>query len=285
MKEHLINTKYYLGEDSVLKNYINEIKNIKPLSSEQEAELAIKSKTGDHEALKKLVVSNLRFVVYIAKQYQNCGLSLVDLICEGNIGLIRAAELFDETKGFKFITYAVYWIKESICKAINDNSSILKIPRRKIDKNHKGENILFTIDEIFDSNLDFEFDFPALVRQMGSANFNTFISLDDTCEQTKQMIRQNLNPNYYEDSRIITEMQVESLNREIERVLSTLTHRESMVIKLYYGLNGYPPHTLQEIGEEMDISLSGVSVIKERGLRRLKHSKRSKILKPFLGLD
>jgi RNA polymerase primary sigma factor len=285
MKDLLVWKRQALDEDIPLRQYINEIKNIKPLSAEQEAELARKIREGDSEALQELVVSNLRFVVYIAKQYQNCGLSLLDLICEGNIGLIRAAELFDETKGFKFITYAVYWIKDSICRALNEYSRILKIPRNKINNHFKPGNELTSLDEIFESNLSCEFDFPALSQKMGIADSPIIISLDDTREESKQLIRKSLPQNFYDDSEILLEMQIESLNREIERVLSTMTNRESMVIKLYYGLNGYSAHTLKEIAEKMDISVSGISVIKERGLRRLKHSRRSKILKPLLGLD
>lgn len=285
MKELLIRKRQVLNEEIPLRQYINEIKNIKPLSAEQEAELARKIREGDSVALQKLVVSNLRFVVYVAKQYQNCGLSLLDLICEGNIGLIRAAELFDETKGFKFITYAVYWIKDSICRALNEYSRILKIPRNKINKQFKPGNELASIDEIFESNLSCEFDFPALSQKKGIADSPIIISLDDTCEESKQLIRKSLPHNYYDDSAIVLDMQIETLNREIERVLCTLTNREAKVIKLYYGLNGYPAHTLQEIADKMDISVSGISIIKEKGLRRLKHSRRSKILKPFLGLD
>ncbi len=285
MKELLIRKRQDLDQDNRLRQYINDIKNIEPLSAEQEAQLARKIKEGDNRAFEKLVVSNLRFVVYVAKQYQNCGLSLLDLICEGNIGLIRATELFDETKGFKLITYAVYWIKDSICRALNEHSKILKIPKKKNYNSYKPEDKLSSLDEIFESNLSCEFDFPALSQKMGIADSPTFISLDDTCEESKQMIRRSMPVNHFDDSMIVMEMQVESLNREIERVLSTLTNREAKVLKLYYGLNGNSAYTMQEIAEELDISVAGVSIIKERGLRRLKHSRRSKILKPFCGLD
>ena len=275
-------------ETASLDKYLQEIGKVDLITAEEEVELAQKVKAGDQLALEKLTKANLRFVVSVAKQYQNQGLTLPDLINEGNLGLIKAAQRFDETRGFKFISYAVWWIRQSILQALAEQSRIVRLPLNKIGSINKINK-----------------QFSALEQKFGRSPTPEEIaeSLDITIEEVKQSIKNSgrhlsmdapLSDS--EDSNNMYEVMSsdespkpdkilmnESLRREIERSLSTLTPREADVIRLYFGLSGKHPMTLEEIGEKFDLTRERVRQIKEKSIRRLKHTSRSKLLKSYLG--
>ena len=263
-------------ETASLDKYLQEIGRVDLITAEEEVELAKRIKEGDHPALERLVKANLRFVVSVSKQYQNQGLTLPDLINEGNLGLIKAAQRFDETRGFKFISYAVWWIRQSILQALAEQSRIVRLPLNKIGSINK-------INRAF-SDLEQKYGRPPTPEEIAE-------SLDITIEEVKQSIKNNGrhlsmdaplkdsedSNNMYEvmssDSSPKPDKQLmnESLE-EIERSLSTLTPREADVIRLYFGLSGKHPMTLEEIGEKFDLTRERVRQIKEKSIRRLKHT-------------
>ena len=275
-------------ETPSLDKYLQEIAKVDLITPEEEVELAQRIKAGDKIALEKLTQANLRFVVSVSKQYQNQGLSLPDLINEGNLGLIKAAQRFDETRGFKFISYAVWWIRQSILQALAEQSRIVRLPLNKIGSINK-------INRAF-SDLEQKYGRPPTPEEIAE-------SLDITIEEVKQSIKNNGrhlsmdaplkdsedSNNMYEvmssesSPKPDKELMKESLRREIERSLSTLTPREADVIRLYFGLSGKHPMTLEEIGEKFDLTRERVRQIKEKSIRRLKHNSRSKLLKSYLG--
>jgi RNA polymerase primary sigma factor len=269
-----------------LDKYLHEIGKVDLLTAEEEVTLARKIKEGDQEALEKLVKANLRFVVSVAKQYQNQGLSLPDLINEGNLGLIKAAQRFDETRGFKFISYAVWWIRQSILQALAEQARIVKLPLNKIGSINKVNRALAeleqrferepTIDELSEMlNLA-----PDDVKEALKGN-NRHLSMDAPITQDEEgsMYDVLLSPDSPMPDKGLLK---ESLRKEIERALSTLSPREANIIRLYFGLNGKHPLTLEEIGEEFDLTRERVRQIKEKALKRLKQTTRSKILKSYL---
>ena len=270
-----------------LDKYLHEIGKVDLLSTDEEVALARKIREGDPEALSKLVKANLRFVVSVAKQYQNQGLSLPDLINEGNLGLIKAAQRFDETRGFKFISYAVWWIRQSILQALAEQARIIKLPLNKIGSINKVNRALVELEQKFEREPTiYELadmltlapeDIKEALRSSGRP-----ISMDAplTQDDDSSMYDVILSPDSPQPDRGLLN---ESLRREIERALSTLTPRESSIIRMYFGLNGKQPLTLEEIGEELDLTRERVRQIKEKALRRLKQTTRSKILKSYLG--
>jgi RNA polymerase primary sigma factor len=276
-------------ETASLDKYLQEIGRVELITAEEEVELAKRIKQGDTKALDKLTKANLRFVVSVSKQYQNQGLSLPDLINEGNLGLIKAAQRFDETRGFKFISYAVWWIRQSILQALAEQARIVRLPLNKIgiiNKVNKAFSELEqelgrtpTIDELAD-HLEIS---DADVKQ-SMANNGRHISMDaplkedDEGSSTLYDILQNPEQNNPE-----RELILESLRGEILRSLNTLKVREADVIRLYYGLDGSAPMTLAEIGERFDLTRERVRQIKEKGIRKLKNASRSRILKAYLG--
>ena len=276
-------------ETASLDKYLQEIGKVDLITAEEEVELAKRIKQGDMEALERLTKANLRFVVSVSKQYQNQGLSLPDLINEGNLGLIKAAQRFDETRGFKFISYAVWWIRQSILQALAEQARIVRLPLNKIgiiNKVNKAFNELEqtlgrtpTIDELADF-----LDISDLDVRNSLANTGRHLSMDaplkegDEGSSSMYDILQNTENNNPEKDLIL-----ESLRSEIERSLSTLKMREADVIRLYFGLDGRPPMTLAEIGLRFDLTRERVRQIKEKAIRRLKHTSRSKILKTYLG--
>ncbi len=276
-------------ENASLDKYLVDISAEKMISADEEAELAKKIKAGDTVALEKLTRANLRFVVSVAKQYQNQGLSLPDLINEGNIGLIKAAERFDETRGFKFISYAVWWIRQSILQALADQARIVRLPLNKIgviNKINKAFSELEQTNERIPSVeelADFLNITPEDVRQSLS-NSGRHISLDapllDNDESSSSMY--DILPNTYLDDPE-TGLIRDSLRKDIERSLSTLTTREGEIIRMFYGLNSKMPLSLEEIGEKFDLTRERVRQIKEKAIRRMKHASRSKTLKNYLG--
>ncbi|MBL6866242.1 MAG: sigma-70 family RNA polymerase sigma factor [Flavobacteriales bacterium] len=276
-------------ETASLDKYLQEIGRVDLITAEEEVELARRIKKGDQVALEKLTKANLRFVVSVSKQYQNQGLSLPDLINEGNLGLIKAAQRFDETRGFKFISYAVWWIRQSILQALAEQSRIVRLPLNKIGSINK-------INKAF-ARLEQEFERPPTATELAE-------TLDMTLDEVKQSMKNagrhvsmdaplkdgdESSSNMYDVMRTgdtpspDTDLMIESLRKEIERSLRTLTPREGDVIRLYFGLNGEHPMTLEEIGERFDLTRERVRQIKEKAIRRLKHTSRSRILKSYLG--
>ncbi len=276
-------------ETASLDKYLQEIGRVELITAEEEVELAIRIKRGDHAALEKLTKANLRFVVSVSKQYQNQGLTLPDLINEGNLGLIKAAQRFDETRGFKFISYAVWWIRQSILQALAEQSRIVRLPLNKIGSINK-------INKAF-SKLEQEFERPPTPAELADvlemtldevkqslANSGRHVSLDaplnaddSSSNNMYEVFTAEDNPSP-EDG-----LMSRSLRMEIERSLHTLTTREADVIKLYFGLDGEHPLTLEEIGGNFDLTRERVRQIKEKALRRLKHTSRSTVLKSYLG--
>lgn len=276
-----------LSNDS-LSRYLKDIGKTRLLTLEEESDLAKRVRSGDKEALEILVKSNLRFVVSVAKQYQNQGLSLDDLINEGNLGLIKAAERFDETKGFKFISYAVWWIRQSIMQAIAEQSRLVRLPLNRIAIINKitKANSAFEQDNSRNANttelaeeLDMNEDEIKLAMEIATRT----ISLDtqiNTNDETNILL--DVIPNEYQPSPDTMLVQ-ESLKSEVETALSTLTAKEATVVKYYFGIERDIPLTLEEIGEHLDLTRERVRQIKEKAIKKLKHSSRSRKLKLYLG--
>ncbi len=276
-------------ETASLDKYLQEIGRVDLITADEEVELARKIKQGDTKALDRLTKANLRFVVSVSKQYQNQGLSLPDLINEGNLGLIKAAQRFDETRGFKFISYAVWWIRQSILQALAEQARIVRLPLNKIgiiNKVNKAFSELEqqlgrtpTIDELADALDISEADVKqSLAGSTRHLSMDAPLKEDEEGSSTLYDILQNPENNNPE-----RELILESLRNEILRSLNTLKHREADVIKLYYGLGGQAPMTLAEIGERFDLTRERVRQIKEKGIRKLKNASRSRVLKAYLG--
>ncbi|MBU2491350.1 MAG: sigma-70 family RNA polymerase sigma factor [Bacteroidetes bacterium] len=281
-------TKQYTNRESQsLDKYLQEIGKVDLLTPDMEIELAIQIKKGNQGALEQLVKANLRFVVSVAKQYQNQGLSLGDLINEGNLGLIKAAKRFDETRGFKFISYAVWWIRQSILQALAEQSRIVRLPLNRVGALNK-------IGKAY-SNLEQEFE-----REPSASELATELEMDinevaDTLKISGRHVSMDAPFAQGEDNRLLDVLEndqqpapdytlmSESLKNEIERALSTLTEREAEVIKLYFGLNKEHSLTLEEIGEKFNLTRERVRQIKEKAIRRLRHASRSKNLRAYLG--
>jgi len=267
--------------------YLHEISKEDLLTAEQEVELARRIRKGDEAALEKLIRSNLRFVVSVAKQYQNQGLSLPDLINEGNLGLIKAARRFDETRGFKFISYAVWWIRQSILQALAEQARIVRLPLNKIGSINKINRALAELEQRHErepsiqeisKNLELAPEEIKEALKNSSKPLSMDAPLNEEDEDSMYDIMES-NENPPPDENLINE----SLNREIERALSSLTEREAKIIRLYYGLGNKHPFTLEEIGEKINLTRERVRQIKEKAIKRLKHTTRNKILKSYLG--
>lgn len=288
MRQLKITNKITSRESLALDKYLTDIGKISLLSAEEEAELARRIREGDQEALDKLTRANLRFVVSVAKQYQNQGLSLPDLINEGNVGLMKAARRFDETKGFKFISYAVWWIRQSILQAIVEYSRIVRLPLNKVGSYHKINGAFRSFVQEFEREptneelaelLDItpkdvanvlkgntrhvSVDAPVSSEE-GSATMLDFITSGDEDLPDNQLMEQ-------------------SLKEEVQQGLSILSPREVEVLSTYYGLNGYKALTLEEIGELYGLTRERVRQIKERAIRRLRKSYNRNSLRSFLG--
>ena len=270
-----------------LDKYLQEIGRVELISAEEEVELARRIKEGDQAALEKLVKANLRFVVSVAKQYQNQGLTLPDLINEGNLGLIKAAQRFDETRGFKFISYAVWWIRQSILQALAEQARIVRLPLNKIGSINKINRTFSELEQKFEREPSAEEIAAALDMSEEDVKESLFsagrhVSMDAPLQEGEEgdmydVIKSSESPS--PDNELVTE----SLRREIERSLSTLTPREADVLRLFFGLNGETALTLEEIGEKFELTRERVRQIKEKALRRLKQGSRCKLLKSYLG--
>ena len=280
-------TKSITNRDSTsLDKYLQDIGREELISVEEEVELARRIRQGDEEALEKLVRANLRFVVSVAKQYQNQGLTLSDLINEGNLGLIRAAEKFDETRGFKFISYAVWWIRQSILQALAEQSRIVRLPLNQVGSINKMNKMIAQFEQKHnrqptDAELAemLEISEAKLLQSRRNASRHKSIDApvkDDDSSSLADLIENNDAP------RADAELMKESLSIEIERALSTLTKREADVIRYFFGINA-PEMTLEEIGEHLGLTRERVRQIREKAIRRLRHSSRSALLKQFLG--
>jgi RNA polymerase primary sigma factor len=281
-------TKQVTNRDTPsLDKYLQEIGRVELISPEEEVVLARRIKAGENEALRKLVNANLRFVVSVAKQYQNQGMSLPDLINEGNLGLMKAAQRFDETRGFKFISYAVWWIRQAILQALAEQARIVRLPVNKIGSINRINRAFARLEQEFErepnpqeiaDNLEMV---PDDVKEALKTNGRT-VSMDApiSAEEDNNMydvLQSTDAPS--PDRNLINE----SLSFEIERALSTLSPRESKVLKLYFGLGMKHPFTLEEIGEELDLTRERVRQIKEKAIKRIQFTTRCRILKSYLG--
>lgn len=276
-------------ETASLDKYLQEIGKVELITAEEEVELAQRIKKGDQVALEKLTKANLRFVVSVSKQYQNQGLTLPDLINEGNLGLIKAAQRFDETRGFKFISYAVWWIRQSILQALAEQSRIVRLPLNKIGSINKVNKKYSELEQIMErpptvQEIAKELEMSIEEVKQSLKNSGRHVSMDaplkDGDESSSNMYDVMSSGDAPSPE---TDLMQDSLRKEIDRALSTLTAREADVVKLYFGLSGQHPMTLEEIGEKFDLTRERVRQIKEKAIRRLKHTSRSKILKSYLG--
>ncbi|MBM3453299.1 MAG: sigma-70 family RNA polymerase sigma factor [Bacteroidetes bacterium] len=276
-------------ETASLDKYLQEIGRVDLITPDEEVDLARRIRLGDKAALERLTKANLRFVVSVSKQYQNQGLALPDLINEGNVGLIKAAERFDETRGFKFISYAVWWIRQSILQALAEQARIVRLPLNKIGSINK-------INKAY-SELEQKFERPPSAEEMAEflgcttdeikqslSNNGRHVSMDaplvEGDESSSSMYDVLINDSLpAPESNLV----LESLRTDIERSLTALTPRECDVIKLFYGLEGRAPMSLDEIGNRFDLTRERVRQIKEKAIRRLKHSAKNKILRSYLG--
>ena len=273
-------------ETASLDKYLQEIGKVDLITAEEEVELAQKIRAGDENALDKLTKANLRFVVSVAKQYQNQGLTLPDLINEGNLGLIKAARRFDETRGFKFISYAVWWIRQSILQALAEQSRIVRLPLNKIGSINKINKMYAFLEQANErvpsaEEIAKELDMTVSDVKESMKNSGRHVSMDAPLVEGEDsnlydVLRSGESPN--PDRNLLHE----SLRTEIERALETLTPREADVVRLYFGLGEKHAMTLEEIGETFDLTRERVRQIKEKAIRRLKHTSRSRILKTYL---
>jgi RNA polymerase primary sigma factor len=257
------------------------------LTADEEVVLAKRIREGDQLALEKLTKANLRFVVSVAKQYQNQGLSLGDLINEGNLGLIKAAQRFDETRGFKFISYAVWWIRQSILQALAEQSRIVRLPLNRVGSLNKISKTFSELEQKFEREPSPE-ELAEVLEVSASEIVDTMkisgrhVSMDAPFVQGEENSLLDVLENDG-DEKPDDGLMTDSLRKEVQRALSTLTSREADVITLYFGLNGEHAMTLEEIGEKFNLTRERVRQIKEKAIRRLRHTSRSKTLKPYLG--
>ena len=287
MRQLKISKQITNRESQSLDKYLQEIGKVDLLTPDEEVTLAQRIKEGDQFALEKLTKANLRFVVSVAKQYQNQGLSLGDLINEGNLGLIKAAKRFDETRGFKFISYAVWWIRQSIMQALAEQSRIVRLPLNRVGSLNK-------ISKTF-SELEQKFQREPSSEELAEVLDITTEEVTDTMKISGRHVSMDAPFVQGEENSLLdvlandseetpdSGLMIDSLRKEVQRALSTLTQRESDVIAYYFGLNGEHAMTLEEIGQKYNLTRERVRQIKEKATRRLRHSSRSNTLKPFLG--
>ncbi|MBI3578398.1 MAG: sigma-70 family RNA polymerase sigma factor [Ignavibacteriales bacterium] len=282
-----ISKQYTNRESQSLDKYLQEIGKVDLLTPQEEIDLARKIKKGDQKSLEKLTKANLRFVVSVAKQYQNQGLSLGDLINEGNLGLIKAAKRFDETRGFKFISYAVWWIRQSILQALAEQSRIVRLPLNRVGALNK-------IGKAF-STLEQEFEREPSASELAEELDMSLFEVSDTLKISGRHLSMDAPFAQGEDNRLLdviqdqrqpapdNQLMEESLKVEVRRALNTLSEREAQVIRLYFGLDQEHSLTLEEIGEKFNLTRERVRQIKEKAIRRLRHASRSKALRSYLG--
>lgn len=287
MRQLKISKQITNRESQSLDKYLQEIGKVDLLTPDEEVELAKRIREGDQAALEKLTKANLRFVVSVAKQYQNQGLSLGDLINEGNLGLIKAAQRFDETRGFKFISYAVWWIRQSILQALAEQSRIVRLPLNRVGSLNK-------ISKTF-SELEQKYEREPSPDELAEVLDVSTSEVVDTLKISGRHVSMDAPFVQGEENSLLDVLASEgdetpdqglindSLRKEVMRALNTLTQREADVVTLYFGLNGEHAMTLEEIGEKFNLTRERVRQIKEKAIRRLRHTSRSKSLKPYLG--
>jgi RNA polymerase primary sigma factor len=287
MRQLKISKQITNRESQSLDKYLQEIGKVDLITAEEEVQLAKRIQQGDQRALEKLTKANLRFVVSVAKQYQNQGLTLGDLINEGNLGLIKAGQRFDETRGFKFISYAVWWIRQSILQALAEQSRIVRLPLNRVGSLNK-------ISKAF-SVLEQQFEREPTAAELADLLDMTPTDVEDTMSVSGRHISVDAPFSDGEENSLLdvmisddtprpdSSLMTESLRREVERALTTLTKREADVLRFYFGLGGIAPLTLEEIGEKFLLTRERVRQIKEKSIRRLRNTSRSRALKVYLG--
>ncbi|WP_339883454.1 RNA polymerase sigma factor RpoD/SigA [Polaribacter vadi] len=270
-----------------LDKYFQEISKIGLITADEEVELALKIKKGDGKALDQLVKANLRFVVSVAKQYQNQGLKLSDLINEGNLGLVKAAKRFDETRGFKFISYAVWWIRQSIMSALADQSRIVRLPLNKIGSISKIKKIYSKLEQRNERiptyvEIANELDTTVSSVEQSMKNSGRHISMDAPFREGEDSNMYNVLQSG-DSPRPDNELMKQSLSTEIDRALGTLSQKEAKVIKMFYGIGRKSPCSLAEIGEQFDLTRERVRQVKQRAIRRLQSKSKTEFLRYYLG--
>jgi RNA polymerase primary sigma factor len=287
MRQLKISKQITNRESQSLDKYLQEIGKVDLITAEVEVELAKRIREGDQVALEKLTKANLRFVVSVAKQYQNNGLTLGDLINEGNLGLIKAAKRFDEKRGFKFISYAVWWIRQSMMQALAEQSRVVRLPLNRVGS-------LSKISKTF-SDLEQKFQREPSTEEIAEVIGITTEEVLDNLKLSGRHLSMDAPFSQGEEGSLLDvlsdanesnpekQLMTDSLTQEVQRALSTLTRREAEVIESYYGLNNHSSMTLEEIGEKFNLTRERVRQIKEKATRRLRHASRSSTLKTFLG--
>jgi RNA polymerase primary sigma factor len=286
MRQLIISKQFTNRENKSLDKYLNEISKVEMITPTEEVDLAIKIKKGDQVALEKLVNSNLRFVVSVAKQYQNQGLTLSDLISEGNMGMIKAAKRFDETRGFKFISYAVWWIRQCIIQALAEKARLVRLPLNKVGALSKITRTSTSLEQqyerrVTDDEIAETLNISATEVAATLSSSGKHISIDAPINEEEDASLLTILPNDQEpdpDKGLIQE----SLQTEITRVISILSVKEREVINLYFGLEGNPPHSYEDIRDKVNLTRERVRQIKEKALKKLRKSSKSRILKAYL---
>lgn len=288
MKQLKITPKITRRDDSTLDRYLSEVSREEMITYHEEVELAKRIKMGDEEALFKLVKANLRFVISVAKQYQNQGIPLQDLITEGNIGLIKAAQRFDETKGFKFISYAVWWIRQSILQAIAEHSRIVRLPLNRIAHISKVNKIISKIEQDLEKELDMyeiaeacEMSVEEVKDAIMFNNRSASLDAPVSSSEDSATLLDLLAADDYEN-RPDKELDKDSLKKDIQRIISTLPPREAEILQAAYGLNGMQPLSLDELARKFNLTKERVRQIKDKAIMRLKCYSKNKILKMYI---
>ena len=270
-----------------LDKYFQEISKIGLITADEEVELALKIKVGDSKALDALVSANLRFVVSVAKQYQGQGLKLSDLINEGNLGLVKAAKRFDETRGFKFISYAVWWIRQAIMQALAEQSRIVRLPLNKIGSINKIKKIYARLEQNEQrmpthKEIAKQLEMTEAEVEQSLKNSGRHVSMDAPFKEGEDSNLYNVLQSG-DSPRPDSQLMVQSLKIEIERALGTLTYKEAKVIKMYYGIGNEAMSSLEEIGEKFDLTRERVRQVKQKAIRRLQSGSKTQMLKTYLG--
>jgi len=287
MRQLKISKQFTNRENKSLDKYLNEISKVEMITPQEEVELAKRIKEGDQLALERLVNANLRFVVSVAKQYQNQGLTLGDLINEGNLGLIKAAQRFDETRGFKFISYAVWWIRQSILQALADQSRLVRLPLNKVGSLSKIGAAAAALEQQYEREattreIAEKLELPQEEVETTLSTSSRHVSIDAPINEDEDASLLTLLPNDQEpnpDKGLLHE----SLQREISRVMGILSEKEREILKLHFGLDNNMPHSYEDISEKVNLTRERVRQIKEKALRKLRKSSKSKLLKTYLG--
>lgn len=287
MRQLKISKQFTNRENKSLDKYLNEISKVEMITPQEEVELAKRIKEGDQLALERLVNANLRFVVSVAKQYQNQGLTLGDLINEGNLGLIKAAQRFDETRGFKFISYAVWWIRQSILQALADQSRLVRLPLNKVGSLSKIGAAAAALEQKYEREattreIAEKLELPQEEVETTLSTSSRHVSIDAPINEDEDASLLTLLPNDQEpnpDKGLLHE----SLQREISRVMGILSEKEREILKLHFGLDNNMPHSYEDISEKVNLTRERVRQIKEKALRKLRKSSKSKLLKTYLG--